>query len=40
MDLDGWITAGYGVEYDGYLIKGDETLEAWNGRSPFNAIQR
>ena len=38
--LDGWVSVGYGVEYDGYLIKGDETLEAWNGRSPLNAIQR
>jgi len=38
--LDGWVSEGYGVEYDGYLIKGDVTLEAWNGRSSFNAIQR
>lgn len=38
--LDGWKTVGYGVAYDGYLIKGDTTLEAWNGRSPFNAIKR
>ncbi len=38
--LDGWVTVGYGIEYDGYLIKGDETVEAWNGRSPLNAIQR
>jgi murein DD-endopeptidase MepM/ murein hydrolase activator NlpD len=38
--LDGWVSAGYGVEYDGYLIKGDQTLEAWNGRSPLNAIKR
>ncbi len=38
--MDGWVTAGYGVEYDGYLIKGDQTLEAWDGRSPLNAIKR
>jgi len=38
--LDGWISVGYGVEYDGYLVKGDSTVEAWNGRSPLNAIQR
>ncbi|MDY6846189.1 MAG: LysM peptidoglycan-binding domain-containing M23 family metallopeptidase [Chloroflexota bacterium] len=38
--LDGWVSVGYGVEYDGYLIKGDDTVEAWNGRSPLNAIQR
>ena len=38
--LDGWVSVGYGVEYDGYLVKGDMTLEAWNGRSALNAIQR
>ncbi len=38
--MDGWVSAGYGVEYDGYLAKGDQTVEAWDGRSPFNAIQR
>lgn len=38
--LDGWVSAGYGVEYDGYLIKGDRTLEAWNGRTSLNAIKR
>ena len=38
--LDGWVSVGYGVEYDGYLVKGDMTLEAWNGRSPLNAIKR
>lgn len=38
--LDGWVSVGYGYEYDGYLMKGDLTLEAWNGRSPLNAIKR
>ena len=38
--LDGWVSSGYGVEYNGYLTKGDVILEAWNGRSPYNAIQR
>lgn len=38
--LDGWSTVGYGVEYNGYLVKGDIILEAWNGRSPLNAIER
>ena len=38
--LDGWESSGYGVEYDGYLIKEDKVLEAWNGRAPLNAIQR
>jgi murein DD-endopeptidase MepM/ murein hydrolase activator NlpD len=38
--LDGWVASGYGVEYDGYLTNGDLILEAWNGRSPLNAIKR
>ncbi len=38
--LDGWITEGYGVEYNGYLVKDDKVVEAWNGRSPLNAIKR
>jgi len=38
--LDGWTSVGYGVEYDGYLINGDVSLEAWNGRSTLNAIKR
>ena len=38
--MDGWVPVGYGVEYNGYLVKGDQTLEALNGRSPLNAIER
>jgi hypothetical protein len=38
--MDGWVSSGYGVEYNGYLTKGDIVLEAWNGRIARNAIQR
>jgi murein DD-endopeptidase MepM/ murein hydrolase activator NlpD len=38
--MDGWTSSGYGVEYNGYLTKGDIILEAWNGRTTRNAIQR
>ena len=38
--MDGWQSAGYGSEYNGYLVKGEQTVEAWNGRSPYNAIKR
>ncbi len=38
--MDGWVSAGYGIEYNGSLIKGDRIVEAWDGRSAFNAIQR
>jgi len=37
--LDGWKAEGYGVEYNGYLVKGDRIVEALNGRSSRNAIQ-
>ncbi len=38
--MDGWKAVSTGVEYNGLLIKGDQTLEAYNGRSPLNAINR
>jgi len=38
--LGGWTAVGYGVEYNGYLVNGNVTLEAWNGRAPINAIKR
>ena len=38
--LDGWISRGSGGEYDGYLQKDGQTVEAWEGRVPANAIQR
>ena len=40
MVMGGWSSVGYGVEYNGYLVNGDRTLEAYNGRSPLNAIKR
>jgi len=36
--IDGWISSGTGTEYDGYLKKGDETIEAWDGANDINAI--
>jgi LasA protease len=38
--MDGWTPISYGVEYDGALIKGEETREAWgHGHDPeFNGI--
>ncbi|MBN2148548.1 MAG: LysM peptidoglycan-binding domain-containing protein [Anaerolineales bacterium] len=38
--LDGWITRGLGTEYDGLLIREDETVEAWEGFYPENSIRR
>lgn len=40
FDLDGWISSGTGVEYDGYLQLGDTKIEAYAGRADFNIIKR
>jgi LasA protease len=38
--LDGWISSGTGTEYDGFLSKGGEMIEAYFGSSPENGIKR
>lgn len=29
--LDGWVSSGNGIEYDGFLTKGSSIIEAWEG---------
>ncbi len=39
FNLDGWISQGSNAtEYDGILVKGNQTITAWNGRSSINEI--
>ncbi len=38
--LDGWTTVGLGAEYDGYLMKDGQVIEAWDGHDTINEIQR
>jgi murein DD-endopeptidase MepM/ murein hydrolase activator NlpD len=38
--MDDWVSRGLGNEYDGFLVKEDDRIEAWNGVSPENSIQR
>ena len=40
FDLDGWISAGSGNEYDGTLTRNGQTVTAWDGRIADNQIQR
>lgn len=40
FQMGGWVSEGSGVEYDGYLRKDGQVVEAWNGRKPENQIQR
>lgn len=38
FNLEGWISEGTGVEYDGYLRRGVEVVEAWNALRTENQI--
>jgi hypothetical protein len=40
FQLGGWISAGDGTEYDGFLKRGSVTLEAAEGSSALNQIAR
>ncbi len=40
FNLDGWISSGTGIEYDGQLAKNDQIVEAWDARKPENQINR
>ena len=40
FNLDGWISSGNGIEYDGWLSKDGQAIEAWNGRQAENQIHR
>jgi len=40
FNLDGWISSGTGVMYDGFLTRDDRQVEAFAGNNPINLIQR
>jgi LasA protease len=40
FNLDGWISSGDGTEYDGYLTRDGESIEAWEGFFPENTISK
>jgi LasA protease len=40
FNLDGWVSSGDGIEYDGYLTRDGESIEAWEGFIPENTIHR
>jgi murein DD-endopeptidase MepM/ murein hydrolase activator NlpD len=40
FNLSGWISSGDGKEYDGYLTRDGESVEAWEGFFPENTIHR
>ncbi len=40
FNLDGWVASAGGVEYDGYLTRGGQTIEAWDGANEINQVYR
>ena len=40
FNLDGYISSGKGIEYDGYLTRSGEKIEAFNGVHEINQIKR
>ena len=41
FNLDGWVSSGTGIEYDGFLTRNGQKVEAWGDRrSAENQIQR
>ncbi|MGD8404226.1 MAG: LysM peptidoglycan-binding domain-containing protein [Anaerolineales bacterium] len=40
FQMEGWVSSGNGIEYDGFLAKGDQSVEAWDGRNELNQIGR
>jgi murein DD-endopeptidase MepM/ murein hydrolase activator NlpD len=38
--MDGWVSKGNGIPYDGYLLRGDQILEPCECRDPEHTIQR
>jgi hypothetical protein len=38
FDLDGWVSSGSGIEYDGYLTRGGIVIEAFDSANEFNKV--
>jgi len=40
FNLGGWISSGNGIQYDGFLTRGNQVIEAWEGIQDVNQITR
>jgi hypothetical protein len=40
FQLGGWVSSGDGIEYDGFLTKDGQVVEAWDGQNELNQISR
>ncbi|MBL8099739.1 MAG: LysM peptidoglycan-binding domain-containing protein [Anaerolineales bacterium] len=40
FNLSGWVSSGDGIQYNGFLTRGSQTVEAWDSANAFNLIAR
>ncbi|HNO30937.1 MAG TPA: hypothetical protein PKI78_04055, partial [Anaerolineales bacterium] len=40
FNMDGWVSSGSGGEYDGFLSRGSQSIEAWDSANDFNLVTR
>ena len=40
FNMDGWISSGDGIEYNGFLSRGSQVIEAWDSANGLNLISR
>ena len=40
FNLDGWVASAGSIEYDGYLTRDGQTIEAWDGANEINQVYR
>ncbi len=40
FNLNGWVSSGDGIEYNGFLSRGSQTIEAWDSANGLNLISR
>jgi hypothetical protein len=40
FNLEGWVSSGTGIEYDGHLTRDGRIIQAWDSANEFNIISR
>ncbi len=40
FNLSGWVSTGTGIEYDGFLARGSQNIQAWDSANDFNLVSR
>lgn len=40
FNLSGWVSTGTGIEYDGFLARGSQNIQAWDSANDFNLVPR